>query len=40
MSSFTNNSDYDNNCNRIYDDYNDNWSDKNLEINKWKRTYY
>ena len=24
MSSFTNNSDQDNNCNRIYDDYNDN----------------
>ena len=24
MSSFTNNSDYDNNCNIIYDDYNDN----------------
>ena len=24
MSSFTNNSDHDNNCNRIYDDYNDN----------------
>ena len=37
MSYFTNNSDHDNNCNRIYDDYNDNWSDKNLEINKWKR---